>query len=310
MFFAATAAGQEVPTVRLVCDERCVAIDPLPDEGKADLVFLHRTVTPVVRSGAHRQAVVPCADGTTNLCAEAVPVAELLVDDVAVVELVGPEVTTTPVSDDGESADRFDDVVLVGGAKGFRCSGVVLDRRHVLTAAHCAPATVVGVGARDAEARRIAVAATVRHPTADVAVLELAAPVEVKLHPRRGEPSVPAPRGRVRVLGYGVRDPLRMAGFGTRRQVDVLVDGWGCRPDRAAQLGCSPATEMYFRDPRGNDTCFGDSGGPVFEAADHGWRLVAVTSRGTQPRRVLCGEGGIYVRVDLLAPWLRKVLTP
>jgi len=44
----------------------------------------------------------------------------------------------------------------------------------------------------------------------------------------------------------------------------------------------------------------------VFECVDDDWRLIAITSRGMRPRKVICGEGGIYVRVDRIAAWIDK----
>ena len=255
-----------------------------------------------------------CGDKPRRWCADDVPLLELELElggRGPRAKLVGPDVVVvangqTDAHD--PELDPFIDAVLVGGPKGYRCSGVLLDALHVLTAGHCAPATHIGLGASAEVARQVAVADSVIHPSSDVAVLRLAAPVPIATHGRRLAMDTAPPVGRIRVLGFGVRDPLRFTGFGTRRQVDLLVNGWGCQPLRAALLGCHPGLEMHAHDVSGNDTCFGDSGGPVFEATADGWRLIAITSRGAQPRRVMCGEGGIYVRVDSLAPWLQEVL--
>lgn len=202
--------------------------------------------------------------------------------------------------------DAFADVVLVGGDDSFYCTGVLVDAHHVLTAGHCATATRVAFGASLPSAVPAAVRKRARHPTLDVALLTLAAPATVKLHTRRGAGSTAPPAGALRVLGFGVRDQLRLTGFGTKRSRDVSVDGWGCTLARAGVIGCSPSDDLLVPGGSGNDTCLGDSGGPVFEAADDQWRLIAITSRGMRPRKVICGEGGIYVRVDRLASWLEQ----
>lgn len=204
-----------------------------------------------------------------------------------------------------DESGTFPDAVLVGNDTRFYCTGVLVDSRHVLTAGHCADATRVGFGNKVETAIHIAVTARSRHPHLDVAVLRLGRPANVRVHPRRTAADTTPPLGVLRFMGFGVKDHLRLTGFGTKRQVDIGVDGWGCTRARAAAVGCSPADELVVRG-QGNDTCLGDSGGPVFEQTLDGWRLVATTSRGLRPRKVICGEGGIYVRTDRIASWLEK----
>ena len=112
------------------------------------------------------------------------------------------------------------------------------------------------------------------------------------------------PITEIAIVGFGVNDAVRVSGFGTKRIRRVLPDGWGCDPRRARHLGCRVATELLLRGGRDNDTCFGDSGGGAYERTSAGWRLVGITSRGTTPKRVVCGEGGVYVRVDAVRSWL------
>lgn len=309
----ASAAGTATatPTVQLVCDDQCVALEPVPDVGTVDVVVLEADHAPRLRSGATDLTFTRCGP---NWCAKGVVLDGPIVHASAISATVtGADVKETPVSgpptDDPET-DPFEDAVLVGGRRGYRCSGVLLDSTHVLTAAHCAPATHVGTGARAETAVRVDVTRSELHPIADAAVLTLSRPLEAARHPRRTARDTSAPAGRLRIIGFGVRDALRFGGFGVRRQVDINVDGWGCPRQRAATLGCRLEFEMHMRDGAGNDTCFGDSGGPVYEETVDGWRLIAITSRGAAPRKVLCGEGGIYIRVDRLAPWLREVTTP
>jgi len=202
--------------------------------------------------------------------------------------------------------DPGDDVVLVGGEASFHCSGVLIGPHQVLTARHCLPATRIGVGGDQATALVVEVVDEARHPELDVAVLTLAEDVDVQVRPRRRSTEPPA--GVVRLVGYGVEDPRTMAGFGIRHRVDVPVDGWGCVKRRARKLGCHAGKELLVTDRRGNDTCYGDSGGAVLEAVEGGWQLLAITSRPTRIARRACGSGGIYVRVDVLAEWLDGLL--
>lgn len=205
--------------------------------------------------------------------------------------------------------DSFADVVLVGGTDSYYCTGVLIGPRHVLTAGHCAAATRVAFGTSVPAVTAMTVRSHRRHSHLDVALLALDRPATVRAHTRRSSRDATPTMGALRILGFGVRDRLRLTGFGTKRQLDVDVDGWGCTTARASALGCSPADELVVRGGSGNDTCLGDSGGPVFELVDGNWRLVAITSRGMRPRKVICGEGGIYVRVDRIDAWIEKEMT-
>jgi hypothetical protein len=53
----------------------------------------------------------------------------------------------------------------------------------------------------------------------------------------------------------------------------------------------------------GTDSCFGDSGGPLFLDG----ALVGVVSRGVGTAGAPCGGGGIYVRADRVVAWIERV---
>ncbi|HFE44958.1 MAG TPA: trypsin-like serine protease [Nannocystis exedens] len=101
-------------------------------------------------------------------------------------------------------------------------------------------------------------------------------------------------------VGFGaIRDtdakdspgPLEMSEIGLKRAVTSVITGF------------SPAGLEIIAGQEGRDTCFGDSGGPVFaQLATGDWRLVGITSRGVTP----CGSGrGIYGVPYAALPWIR-----
>src|SRR5688572_29645687 len=59
----------------------------------------------------------------------------------------------------------------------------------------------------------------------------------------------------------------------------------------------------------GADSCFGDSGGPVYVDTEdgHGHALLGVVSRGLALPAAPCGNGGVYVRVDKVISWIQSV---
>ena len=126
---------------------------------------------------------------------------------------------------------------------------------------------------------------------------------------------VNAPRPEVvRVVGYGATDD-QGGGYGVRRMASIPIacyceDSSGC----SSKFDCDPGAEFIagrmgrksHTDDEGKkvpDTCKGDSGGGVFIFdARQGWMLMGITSRATPQNKLnnhLCGDGGIYVRLDL-----------
>jgi Trypsin len=183
-------------------------------------------------------------------------------------------------------------VVMLTGSHGTFCSGVALARDLVLTAGHCVlrGATYKLIefdAARQPTLRDIAniarhpefdVTAVLRHRvTADVALLKLAAPLDVV-------PAALAPAGGAVAVG----DRFVVAGYG----VAVRGDGKSGGTVRAATLiatGQPGTLQIRLADPvtkgerPGVGACTGDSGAPVYRDVGGTLKVIGVVSWSTGP---------------------------
>jgi hypothetical protein len=228
----------------------------------------------------------------------------------------------SPPADSGDTLvfDWFPDVVAVGVGGSWSCSGVMVgDRpqaphargRVVLTARHCLPADRIAVtGAIARSARQVMVTRAIPHPDphVDAALLFLANRVDVPTHVSRTSADTSEPRGVARIVGFGADDATGEHGAGDLHHVELTTTGWGCDTHRAEALGCQAGIEMAIRGNGGHDSCRGDSGAPVFERLECGWRLIGITSRAMASAHRRCGDGGIYTRIDAIDRWLNEQL--
>ena len=97
-------------------------------------------------------------------------------------------------------------------------------------------------------------------------------------------------------------------GYVAKRQVAVPVETFDyTEPGIEGQRGCRADYEIVAGH-RGllRDSCRGDSGSPLYvEAEDGSYILLGATSRGEWASDYVCGDGGIYVRVDKFLDWIR-----
>jgi secreted trypsin-like serine protease len=188
-------------------------------------------------------------------------------------------------------------VVALVGAEHPTCSGTLVARRAVLTAAHCVvetPPRSVVFGAEPAASRRVAVDGWKTHPefdertlAHDIAVLFLADDAPV-VPATMASKSALSPGSRVRVVGFGDATPggapeqrRKRAGFD---RIDaVAADQLRALPD--------PATP-----------CSHDSGGAVL--ADGA--LVGVISAGD----LECARYAVFTRVDAHRSFVDGALSP
>lgn len=191
-------------------------------------------------------------------------------------------------------------IVTIVGSHGTSCTGTLIARDIVLTAAHCvAPDTTYKmVDYKSQPPRLLDVRRAVTHPqfnmqsllahraTADVALLQLASPL----------PAQPATLGGA-LMPVTVGQRLTVVGMG----VAVRGDGRSGGVARAASLAVTgrPGTlQIRLVDPATNNAraglgaCTGDSGAPAFLDSNRGSIIIGVVSWSTGPNNA-SGCGGL-----------------
>jgi endonuclease G len=216
-------------------------------------------------------------------------------------------------------------IVFRSGSVG--CTGTLVAPDAVLTAGHCAgdiTDVILGTNDLDRGGELIPVVETVEYPdsqhTYDVAVLKLAWPASVPPRPVAVDCVLAehlVDGAAVAVVGYGATNAA-----GTE-QGDVLNEGYtavadaDCSEDEVDgwESGCNPGVRPGGEIAAGGggvDTCFGDSGGPLYLLTPDGDFLVGATSRGYPgaPWDEPCLYGGVYTRPDAVLDWLEAQVGP
>lgn len=113
------------------------------------------------------------------------------------------------------------------------------------------------------------------------------------------------------VVGYGITD-ISLVGsaqpFGVKVTANIPIVDMICgNPLSVAAFDCQIGEEIVLIDQLfGNDTCNGDSGGPVYLRYFGRFYLVGITSRAALPG-TNCGAGGIYTLLNpRVLAWVRR----
>jgi len=181
-------------------------------------------------------------------------------------------------------------VVMLTGSRGTFCSGVALARDLVLTAAHCVQPganykLVEFDDARQPTLKDLAgiahhpdfdVNAAVRHRiTADIALIKLAAPLQVVPAPLVSAGGPIAAGDRFVVAGYGVAIPGDGKSAGTVRAATLVATG---QPGTLQIRLADPVTKGELP---GLGACTGDSGAPVYREIGRMLVVIGIVSWST-----------------------------
>lgn len=215
-------------------------------------------------------------------------------------------------------AGKWPDAVAILGPKGS-CTGTLIAPDVVLTAGHCAKieaTTVVAdtVNYNAAGGTRVSVKKVTAYPhwdtTFDIAVVELAQPITT-VTPR----SIGAgctfdhftDQMNVHLVGFGLTNADGTGSNTLLREAMAPVLDPDCSGGNGCEPGAAPAGE-FVAGGNGADSCFGDSGGPVYLDTPRGTVVIAAVSRGVDGSDTPCGGGGIYVRTDKVLTWIETTV--
>ncbi len=204
----------------------------------------------------------------------------------------------------------FPDCCAIGDDSEYYCTGTLIAPNLVVSAEHCGTCTRVFLKGHDIDqpdtGETIEVKKQFVHDTMDLRVLVLEEDSTVT--PRHVAQEHEVAGTTCTLVGFGTIDLNGTKGYGLKRMVEVPIISLNCdSADDQQQHRCVPGEVVAGHRGLLRDSCKGDSGGPLYIQDDQGnFHLLAATSRGSADSAHMCGDGGVYVRVDLLLDWIKE----
>lgn len=193
----------------------------------------------------------------------------------------------------------------------FICSGSIIAKDMVVTAAHCVNASAADlrvVFARTLEGLQksqvLPITGFRANPAwkgdassgvdqGDIAVIRLNGALPAGYAPAKVGRKVPKQGDTALLAGFGITDAQTKDGAGTLREVNVTV---------SSTLG---QTEVVVDQTDGKGACHGDSGGPAFAVSGGKITLWGVTNRGYPDNAPDdCVHYAVYTRIAAYASWI------